>query len=593
MKRCNIILFAGFLILCTNLFGQEESPIPKISKQLEAYLKAVPKEKLYVETDKDIYKPGETLWFNAWTENCNPDDSKIKSSELILTIYDDNGETIKQDKYKLEDGTAHGDFDLPEDLLKGTYYLSAYSESTKRPGDTFIKTFQVNPFYHDDVIVQIIPSKEVAVAGLETTFYILVNDLNGNPVEKQSMNYEILDGDNTVDKGKIKTDEKGRSTILFKMPDKSSGKPLILEISDRKETWIEKRVISSSLDQVDLVFYPEGGNVLPGVPVKIGFTAKNKWGQPINIEGQIRDNKGDLVSMVKSFVPGFGLFSLAADPEKQYHLELTSETGKGQIFLLPNASTEKTGLAVSRMDDQYIYLDVYAPQHIENYPCALTVTGCTGMSWAADLTVNKASRFKIPITNLPQGINQLSLFSKDGSLVAHRIVYIQKNRQVNVQINMSESILAPGETGEFKITLTDQNNNPVQGNISLSIRDKENTLPNEDALFSYLELNSKLKNTIPQEMNTPSSRIFDYMLIANEMKDFNWDKIMQYDSTGSENNSSISGTVIDNDGKPVPNAKVSLVQKRSIQFFSEVADDNGHFIIPGIDPDKKDEYGKA
>ncbi|MEI7828468.1 MAG: MG2 domain-containing protein, partial [Prolixibacteraceae bacterium] len=97
MKNLLLLL----LIVCTGLTlsAQDQGPIPKISKQMADYFTAFPKEKVFVATDKNIYKPGETVWFRAFVTDWNHQPAVGENGELFVKLYDLKGKSEVQELY--------------------------------------------------------------------------------------------------------------------------------------------------------------------------------------------------------------------------------------------------------------------------------------------------------------------------------------------------------------------------------------------------------------------------------------------------------------------------------------------------------------
>lgn len=116
-------------------------------------LKAI--EKVYLQTDRDIYYPGEDVWFKAYL---------VESTERLLTDHSYNlhvelispgAKVIDSRMVKLGGGLGHGDFSLPSDLPSGRYLLRAYTNLMRNFGDQlfFNKTLTViNPAGKDIAI---------------------------------------------------------------------------------------------------------------------------------------------------------------------------------------------------------------------------------------------------------------------------------------------------------------------------------------------------------------------------------------------------------------------------------------------------------
>ena len=78
-----ITLIFGFL---TSVSGQVNNPA--LAKLQEAFDKGnadFPKNKVFIKTDKDIYCPGEKIWFKAEVFNCLTE-SPAEDTELIVML---------------------------------------------------------------------------------------------------------------------------------------------------------------------------------------------------------------------------------------------------------------------------------------------------------------------------------------------------------------------------------------------------------------------------------------------------------------------------------------------------------------------------
>ena len=69
-------------------------------------------ETIHLHTDKDIYLPGDNIWFKAYLLNGNQP-SPI-SSNLYAALYDAQGKIIAHKQFPIFDGTAHGDFQISD-----------------------------------------------------------------------------------------------------------------------------------------------------------------------------------------------------------------------------------------------------------------------------------------------------------------------------------------------------------------------------------------------------------------------------------------------------------------------------------------------
>ena len=98
-----------------------------LSAEIKEYNKSNPIEKVYLHTDKDVYSAGETIWFSAYALLADNPEQILSSSVLYVDFLDTKDNVILTKKYKLIDGRAVGDVNLPVKLTFGFYTLRGYT----------------------------------------------------------------------------------------------------------------------------------------------------------------------------------------------------------------------------------------------------------------------------------------------------------------------------------------------------------------------------------------------------------------------------------------------------------------------------------
>lgn len=111
MKK-NILLFLLFgihlfLVGQTKEIGTDKFPFEHVS----------------LETDRDIYLSGETIWFTAKINIENRQDAV--SQILYLELYNTDQKSLAQKKFRIKDGNVQGAFEIPSEFLSETYFLRA------------------------------------------------------------------------------------------------------------------------------------------------------------------------------------------------------------------------------------------------------------------------------------------------------------------------------------------------------------------------------------------------------------------------------------------------------------------------------------
>ncbi len=585
MKKLFVLATA---LLMLNASAQDEPNIlDKISSVLPAWFDAFPLEKVYVQTDKDVYAPGEIIWFSARVTSRLAINHDYLSPGLNLNLYDASGKFITGDKFLVNDARVNGDIRLPSVLQNGRYYMVAFTPLQLNPDETFVKPFIVDQSYEGEASVILSNPEELYVAGKEAQIALLVNDHAGQPVDRYSFDYSVNHAGKILDDGKLRSAQ-GTASIRLTMPENPGIGPVTLTLSHPRSLWMKKYTLRTDADKLSVVFNPEGGSLVDNVPVKMGYYVTAHGSVPVSVEADILDESGQMVTKTGTFIPGYGLFPFRSVPGKSFRMVITSNYGKGQSFELPVEDPYKVALAVTRQQDGYIYADIISPNE-EPRTLAITVTEKFNLVWAASFEAGKPARVRIPTEEFSPGIQQISVFSQNGDLLASRLVFTPERSQLKLKVTPEI------DNNQVRITVKaeDADGKPVAASLSLAVVDKSRVVDRVYHLKDYFMLNSELKNPImdtsglyDEESNMELA--FDYMLISNELKSFSWENILAFaegrNLAGFPANMGVRGQVTTRRGQPAGSAKVSILNSRDMQMYSTTADENGNFTFPSLNP---------
>jgi len=126
LSVCKAIVI--FLSSVSFLYTQESAVLKTFSEKLESYQEANASEKVYLQTDKDYYTNGDTLWFKTVIVDGIFHAPSDKSRVVYVELVDANQKVIERRRiYAGFDGGA-GDIALAENLTEGHYSLRAYTK---------------------------------------------------------------------------------------------------------------------------------------------------------------------------------------------------------------------------------------------------------------------------------------------------------------------------------------------------------------------------------------------------------------------------------------------------------------------------------
>ena len=116
-----LLLFA----ICFNALGQDQDSKEELIDALENYME-LPREVVYVHTNKTTYIRGEQIGFAAYVFNKATKKLSEDTSNLYV-VLEDQGTIVKQQLLRVEKGVATSSFAVDSLLSKKAYTLKAYT----------------------------------------------------------------------------------------------------------------------------------------------------------------------------------------------------------------------------------------------------------------------------------------------------------------------------------------------------------------------------------------------------------------------------------------------------------------------------------
>jgi len=118
-----------------------------LDKMVDLYHKYtdVSTERVYMQTDKPLYMPGETIWFQVYAVNTKDTKASEQSDIVHVQLINPKGGVEQEMKMILDKGSAGGDFNLTAGISGGLYKLKAYTQwqSNENEGLKFEKEIQI------------------------------------------------------------------------------------------------------------------------------------------------------------------------------------------------------------------------------------------------------------------------------------------------------------------------------------------------------------------------------------------------------------------------------------------------------------------
>ena len=536
----SIAMTASILLTAMPVDAQEDAytRLKEFAAHIATFNKNCPQEKVFLHFDNKAYYLGETIWFSAYVVDAGTLLPIAKSKILYVELLTPDGDIIAIKKLKIVAGRCYGNLDL-----------IGHSES-------FSEGFS---------------NKINVINALRSGFY----EVRAYTREMQNFGEGCYFS---------------RVFPVYDAPEKDGdyAQMQFTTTNTRRSTDVRRRC--KKQDNPTVEFYPEGGAMLQGTESRIGFRITDDKGLPINnIKAVI---EGREVADIKE---GMGSFLYTPTAESDNKATFTIE-GKEHTFKLPKAESKGYALSIDNMQEDSIEAEItrrgVKPETIgATIICRGILTLFDTLRWEGD-----KAHLAIDKSKMPAGVQQLTLFTDKGEIVAERLFFSHNNlpNDVKIEIATDKPTYKPFEKVNIDAKVTDTQGSPVETYISLAVRDGdiENGGYYSDNICTDLLLSSDLKGYIAnpeyyfESDDKEHRRALDNLMLVQGWRRYKWEtmagkkpfKITNY----LEDGISIDGEVYAlSFNKPLEGIKVRMrafsPDGKYVQSQSVITNEKGEF----------------
>lgn len=601
MSKINRILFTILTLLAVSNFSKAQEkpaiPINTAVENVQKFFTVYPVEKIHLHFDKPYYAVGDTLWFKTYlnTNLFNYDPSKVAYIE-ILNSRDSLMQTLR---VPLKEGAGKGQLVLdPQFWSQDNYRVRAYTK--------WMMNFDMGYFYNKVIPIGDAINKKLGSDvsfepdGSKTKAILQFRDRQGQLLSRKKLSWEANDGWDPFDKGKGETDALGRVVVSLSNKEKEKFKNgrLVVKLEDG-ETLVEQYPLRNAIWEADVQFFPEGGDLISGISKKVAFKAVSSTGLGLKVKGKIIDSKKQEVASFEDLGLGMGSFNLVPVSGESYKAMVTFENGEQKTFDLPAVVDNKVNIVFAKQEGEFINLGIVTNdnhfQAVQNKPFYVFGQLNGHLVYAAQASMKSAAvSIRIPIKELPNGIVQITLLSPDGVPLSERLVFIQPQKLIDIQVKTDKDSYARKDLVKMKLNV----NSPVDsliGNYSVSVIDESKVPFNDDndrTIVSSMLLTSDLKGYVEKpnyyfnEKNINRLEALDALMMTQGFRRFDYKELVQGKLPQvrfmPEQGITLSGILRLNTGRPQPNGGLLLTIPGAAVKKDTYTDKNGVFKFENL-----------
>lgn len=588
------LILAVFCLFVLPVQAQESLP-DRIQTYFQSIQKEYPTEKSYLHLDKRTYTLGDDVWFSAYLLAGSSQIPSPLSSTLYVDIFDGRGLLLEQRKVRMEKGHGAGDFKIPRFGKTGTYQIKAYTAWMRNFGEAYFLTTSF--VVVDGAGGSFLPKvnfTEISTSAGQVKYQVEIDAVSssGNPLANQTLELRALAGETEIHKQSLSLNAQGQTSFSFSIPEKANpSQSLELTYFENGDYPVTQTIrLPYALNLADIQFLPEGGHWVIGRKSNVAFRAIDPDGTPVEIQGDIEG---------QSFATRFGgMGKVELTPSKaDYTAQITNpKTGEKRTISLPKADSD--GLVVQVVNNPGAAFITVFVQGEYNPNSLLLVSQTRGVInyMIQGALANGVWGVRIPKENLISGINHISVLSAEGKPLLERLIFIQKDDFLNLELTNSGTI---NPRGKLALTLSGSfQNQPVVGSFSLAVSDADQVSDESNEfgnIFSALLLTSDLRGKIYQpgyyfkDQEAETLEVLDLVMLTHGWRRFSWEDVVSNKlpeiTNFIERGINIEGQIeeMTETRKGLGGGKVSAVIGEGLEIISSEYGPNGRFILRELD----------
>ena len=543
-------------------------------------------EKLYLHLNQPYYGAGDTMWFKAYLTDAVSHRPDTLSNFIYVDLADRRGKIIAARKIKRDSlGFANG-IPLPDTLPAGEYTLRAYTG--------WMLNFEPAFFFRRNINVGNTRSDRIRTDVTYTSAQAIVRfaDADGRPIRDAEADYELFDRNGKRIEG-VRQRTSATGALFVDLPHDSirNGGYIRMKLDEGGTAFRRTLFLQPEAHDFAVQFFPEGGELVAGVPRLVAFKAERADGYPEDVRGSVLDSRGDTVVSFVAEHDGMGTFLLCPLQGETYRA--LCRAGEREIrATLPEVGEGACALTTAQAPGRILYkADGTVPPgsrlvgHIRGDCCCIVPVD------------TRRPAGTILTDSLPEGILHLLLVDSTGRPRSERLVFLKRTgKRERWTVTPEKTRYGKREKVRVGIKLEDCDGKPVSADLSVSVTDRRAV--RYDSLGDDIRTNLLLCSDIKGYVHNPGyyfrdddpvrEHRLDLVMMTNGWRRFKTRNLYEPEPFTPrhfiERGQYLSGKVIGIVGKPAPEASVSAValNRENIADAAQ-ADDSGRFVLSGLD----------
>jgi hypothetical protein len=323
-------------------------------------------------------------------------------------------------------------------------------------------------------------------------------------------------------------------------------------------------------------FYPEGGHMVAGLPGRIAWEAKDQQGGLLSVKAVLFKDQ-EIVDTLETNKYGIGKFMLDPEKGKTYSIKLIHSGFADSAYVLPAAQDQGLSLFMRQAalkDTMILILKTNLPDkqlfvRVHNFRETFI--------YAALNIYDQHLAFKIPLENIPRGLNTLTVSDSLGKPYAERMFFAHFSPARKINVTAEQNSYNQRQKVNFKLQLNDIDSIGIVSIACIQanrMADKQST-----DIESYTLLGRELSQIPVSEGRGLENREFmEDLLLVKGWSKYSWPDLLKARAGDAEKvyDDTDLSIKIDKVKKPV---QLGVLKDKRILFLTTAANGEYHFKL--------------
>lgn len=331
--------------------------------------------------------------------------------------------------------------------------------------------------------------------------------------------------------------------------------------------------ITATPQSIKIQFFPESGNLVDGLLTVVAFKATDAGGNPVEVNGVIRNEEGTTIASFKSYHDGIGRVQFKPQLSRKYKAEV-EYNGNLHSFNLPEVISSGINLKIQYEPGGIAFTVSRSVKDKSDFQ-NITLVGVMNNQVVNETDIEFENYMSVKghvlTDSLPSGILHFTVFDKEGLPLAERLSFVNNREYISAgKFNTGKYDSAKRAMNSFDIDF----HVPIQRSLSVAVTDASpgSNSENKENIWSAFLLSGDLKGYIHnpawyfERTGDTAALAMDNLMLTHGWVRFTWKELLTGNLKVKKTNEpyllSVAGVVNDEQDKQhVSGGKLSIYQE--------------------------------